>query len=1031
MSYLKRLMRKRGSALLIVLGFLAFLMVSGVSFSIMMRVERTATSNYKHSVAARHLLEAGLFRAMDEIDSELRLKREKFPETGWTGRVKVSPLDAEMPMTVDFIRANMQGIARPLSLEALSFIPPILVNDVRYYSILASTNGMSESNYGPVKAGAKWRRLSMPIENRVDIQSGEGVNSYGRSVVGRYAYVCVNLSDMLNVNGMSATARSISNRVSLAHLLMPGKEEPFEARRKIDGGYYATLQDFYAALDNSPVDKLFSAPQGGKGNSPYFDFVKRGFNNNIFNYDPAGGGSRGNPTNHVLVTDGFAKSLAELIPNPDDADAVCNIAVNPPFTAAQIIAMQQDPAMQPPILGAEFKKALMRCFSDNAERNEIDTGIAFKAMLADYLLPDELAPKRLDVPTCKRVPMISGIKLMPIFTPKIVQMPPPAPDAPITYKLQLIGGLDTASGESVQEALSTLSTMGGLNVMLCWPFKNHQLQANLFKLDVDGWINIVDGAKNASDGDLNVARVAFTGSGDIRGCNPNPLDQNSCYISEMVKVSFNNVPLDALSIPWATQANPTAPLVGLGGYMDPLVIEVMVRVRVVDANGVIFDSVPHVGNYPPGSHSIDEERVMTKPKIYFQTLRAFNVDAAAGRADTPLPFEWTALEVPDPRFNHNAANWYNASGDWPGTAPRMSQYTGSILGIGGRDNGIFMAASGTGEMQSPGELGFIVRPRAFEQSSGLPDAGDFDFLGQLSVAGDNRRNDREFFFRTVRLYDHGGRNDHERADLVFKYFEHFDDNAPGNSRVRVNPLSDLPAVLLGAIDRVPYDYAFAWRNADPAEDAAAKNRDHFQDYSGANPSPFDQAGWAQFSAGWVEHVMDAVDRGQVNDLGGERRRIADVYGHRDFSDRKWYSEDPRVIFFGHEGGNIVLSSPLYDVDRKMLYSFSMDAFSDRQQLFLYVVQAEATTPGIGGDARSLAGGRAVAVVWRDPYPKPYPAALNNASPPNLYEDGVLKKRSPWGWEKEQYGDNIRYDMNISRRGGYHDQRILYFKQLDQ
>jgi hypothetical protein len=62
---------------------------------------------------------------------------------------------------------------------------------------------------------------------------------------------------------------------------------------------------------------------------------------------------------------------------------------------------------------------------------------------------------------------------------------------------------------------------------------------------------------------------------------------------------------------------------------------------------------------------------------------------------------------------------------------------------------------------------------------------------------------------------------------------------------------------------------------------------------------------------------------------------------------------------------------LHEIDRKMLYSFSLDSFSDRQQLFLYFIRAEVTMPAFGGGSgmQSLAGGRAVALVWRDPYPR--------------------------------------------------------------
>ena len=59
---------------------------------------------------------------------------------------------------------------------------------------------------------------------------------------------------------------------------------------------------------------------------------------------------------------------------------------------------------------------------------------------------------------------------------------------------------------------------------------------------------------------------------------------------------------------------------------------------------------------------------------------------------------------------------------------------------------------------------------------------------------------------------------------------------------------------------------------------------------------------------------------------------------------------------------------LHGVDRKFLYSFWRDCFDNRQQLFLIFVRAEPTSVGGGGIGRvsSQLGGRAVALVWRDP-----------------------------------------------------------------
>lgn len=124
-----------------------------------------------------------------------------------------------------------------------------------------------------------------------------------------------------------------------------------------------------------------------------------------------------------------------------------------------------------------------------------------------------------------------------------------------------------------------------------------------------------------------------------------------------------------------------------------------------------------------------------------------------------------------------------------------------------------------------------------------------------------------------------------------------------------------------------------------------------------------------------------------------------------------------------------MDNPLHEIDRKMLYSFSLDSFSDRQQLFLFFIRAESTAPafgsGVEGGMRSLAGGRAVALVWRDPYPGGYeksPEKWSKRAGIDGWYPRLNSYTSPW----RQYGST-----NKERWDGWHDMRVLFFKQLDQ
>ena len=58
-------MKRRGSALLVVLGVLAFLVVSAVAFSAFMRRARLPSSYLRRTVASRQLAKAAVVRAID------------------------------------------------------------------------------------------------------------------------------------------------------------------------------------------------------------------------------------------------------------------------------------------------------------------------------------------------------------------------------------------------------------------------------------------------------------------------------------------------------------------------------------------------------------------------------------------------------------------------------------------------------------------------------------------------------------------------------------------------------------------------------------------------------------------------------------------------------------------------------------------------------------------------------------------------------------------------------------------------------
>jgi len=362
---------------------------------------------------------------------------------------------------------------------------------------------------------------------------------------------------------------------------------------------------------------------------------------------------------------------------------------------------------------------------------------------------------------------------------------------------------------------------------------------------------------------------------------------------------------------------------------------------------------------------------------------------------------WTSLETPDPVYNHRASNWF--SGSKTDNEDGLTSATQSMLGQDGRDNSVYHFVSNQGKLCSPGEFGFLPRP--IEDEDGFGD--EVIFATQTAA---NQTQNKDSMFRTLRLYDHGATSGAEyKHDPIFSSFCAKDSNGilPG---APLNPLSDLPIVLQAAIQNTPFDYYYA-------------------NLTNTTDDVFFNDKWSpSWSTSFINAWTTSVARIQSPLNTAFKNQLSSLYGDWDYM--KWYDKDTKKIF------GTSIAKELDEVDRKMLYSFSMDSFSDRQQLFLYIIRAEATSTAASGlagvGAQSLAGGRAVALVWRDPYPARYALDANGGE---SYASVRLSKdtapsyslQSPWA---QYYHPNVAVPPDDSYRNELHDFRILYFKQFD-
>ena len=131
---------KRGSALLVVLGMLAFMVISAVAFSAFMRFSRLPSSYLRRTSSSRHLAKAALAEAIDIVDASIADN----PHPGVGMNSILYPRDAGTSINRNYWRNHVfigtnqlvaaEDTISTLTLEGLAYLPPALINEARYYS---------------------------------------------------------------------------------------------------------------------------------------------------------------------------------------------------------------------------------------------------------------------------------------------------------------------------------------------------------------------------------------------------------------------------------------------------------------------------------------------------------------------------------------------------------------------------------------------------------------------------------------------------------------------------------------------------------------------------------------------------------------------------------------------------------------------------------------------------------------------------------------------------------------------------------
>lgn len=390
-------MKRNGSALLIVLGVLSFLVVSAVAFSAFMRRARLPSSYLRRNVSSRELAKAAVAEVIDIIDQSINsnvhpgignnvtdgCSRDDAlsfrPRNKWFHRIYMSE-DGD-----DKIRKTVPT----LTLEGLAYIPPSLINEARYYSRRTPT--------------AMWQPFGYDV--------------------GRYAFCVIDVSDYLDVNRLIAgypRSSAANSRITITHLFEEGVSEngDWDHPEPPENAYkWDDFMDEFRTFTDDPIkitynDKVplvsladfnlaLQAYVDAKGpignvNSPFGEYFGRK-NGTFYQIGNAGTAALETYASMTFVTDGLFPK------NSDQANAGNSESPDLANSKFQPIQMGWLKEGKLTLEGALYGRG----FNDVNEWTERLSTLGC-AVLVDYLDEDS-KPLSLAMPSNERVPMICGI----------------------------------------------------------------------------------------------------------------------------------------------------------------------------------------------------------------------------------------------------------------------------------------------------------------------------------------------------------------------------------------------------------------------------------------------------------------------------------------------------------------------------------------------------------------------------------------------------------------------------------------------
>jgi len=1016
-------MKRKGSALLVVLGMMAFMVVSAVAFSAYMRTSRLPSSYLRRSNASRQLAKAAVAEAIDAVDRAIA--NNPHPGVGtetvetdgrsrnlWRGRVLLATN-----------RVDEVGKTVPvLTMEALAYIPPPLVNDVRYYSRLTPN--------------AAW-------------------HSFGFDA-GRYAFCAVDVSDYLDVNRLAADRPRSSapvRRISLSYLFENGREHSsagsgaaewdtfMEQFRTLDDATLAFKYDSKVPLV-SIADLNLALGEGGKGGltSPFCSYVNTSGGDGFYN----------------ASSDDQLDKFRRMTFVTDSWFGGSSRASNDEESGYDEIYDLTDPQYQPfpaSLLGGPAGSsvatlgAIMGYTTQSKARLLDSIPVLSLVSLFDYLDSDKV-PVSLACPTFERTPMICGLKPNMNGGRFSLKLDPKSADVfgdkECTTKIQ---PSDPSSGGGVRDAYAvyeykidpnefgTALTKLTLGTLAVYPFPHDDGvddttftvdgRAVFFLSQDDKPVALRTGSSadrlHATTGNMTDGKGFSSVNGTItvpfksrsKDFTPGGMEEQDAVFEDTLisVISPSDVSSEvfarivykwqqqynANSSQWDNFSKPaTCDIVEAHCGLPPLTangepdesfardedfknmltsggkiatLSMALMARIADKNDKTVDLVPaHIlddktFNNINNSVAFPPNQVAgdTYPVMLFPTAVKITFSGAGlDVATTAQNADFTGVTA----VMIDDPRYNYAPESWYDANGDISKQTW-LNNNGSTGNGIY------GSKNRDGDIFLATSDQGYMQS-----IYELAFLPRLSnmengggIVGPEYKNPddgrKEFLAQERAMNSHIMWSSYRPFATKLGAADDFEGMGftSSGSGFKVNPYSDSTNVLMAAFANTPVDWRLAsTNNREVASIRTMKSSEFNKNYAWNEYATETTFKWKDLEA-VAGRFMDAIcPQSQRNSPSASYTEWQTAWRNLGWM----YDPDSPESFCG---GNISDgTADLWGVDRKFLYGYWRDCFAAKQQLFLVFVRAEPFMMGGQGVSQSppQLGARAVALVWRDP-----------------------------------------------------------------